>query len=117
MLHYVMIYRQHNTPTFMDTIYVSKNVPSKPFKYFIYVQVYASEFGWVRANPMASEREFHKSLKALFKEIGIPSHLIADRSRSQIQGRSKQMCEDEHCKVIELFPWGSFFYFGVTQNR
>ena len=94
-------YRHLNTPIFMDTMFASKRA-GKSFKGFTCVQVYASEFGWIRADPMVAERDLHKSLKALFKEVGVPSPLIADGERAQIQKKSRRVCEEAHCKVIEL---------------
>ena len=52
-------YRRIDAPIFMDTMYASKRA-GKSFKGFTCVQVYASEFGWVRADPMRSEAGLHK---------------------------------------------------------
>ena len=64
-------YKRIETPIFIDTMYASKRA-GKSFRGFTCVQVYASEFGWVRADPMWSEASLHKSLKAFFKEVGVP---------------------------------------------
>ena len=94
-------YKRLDAPIFMDTMYASKRA-GKSFRGFTCVQVFASEFGWVRADPMRLESDLHKSLKSLFKEVGVPSKLIADGARAQVQGRSRQICEEAHCKLIEL---------------
>ena len=67
-----------------------------------YVQVYATEFGWIRADPMKSERGIAHSLKSMFKEIGVPSKLIADGARAQVKGKARELCDQANCDIIEL---------------
>ena len=94
-------YKHIMTPIFMDTMYASRKA-GKSYRGFSCVQVFASEFGWMRVHLMRSEKEIHLSLKALFKDVGVPHPLIADGARAQIEGKARLLCEDAGCKTIEL---------------
>ena len=94
-------YKLLNIPLFMDTMFASKRV-GKSHRDYTCVQVYVTEFGWVRADPMKSEKDIHLSMKALFKDIGVPSKLIVDGVRAQVQGKTRELCDKASCDVIEL---------------
>ena len=94
-------YKHLDTVLFMDTMFASKRV-GKSYRDFTCVQVYASEFGWVKADPMKREKDIHASLKSLFKEIGVPRKLIVDGARAQVKGKARENCDLASCKIIEL---------------
>ena len=94
-------YKHLPTPVYMDTMFASKRA-GKSFRGYTCAQVYASDFGWVHVDPMKSEKDIHHSLKGLFKDIGVPSSLIADGARAQIQGRAREICEEAGCNIVEL---------------
>ena len=85
----------------MDTMFTSKRV-RKSYRGYTCVQVYATEFGWVQADLMRAERDLHNSLKSMFKEIGVPMKLIADGARAQVAGKTRILCEQANCKVVDL---------------
>ena len=82
-------------------MFASKRV-GKSHRDYTCDQVYIPEFGWVRADPMKSEKDIHLSMKALFKDIGAPSKLILDGARAQVQGKTTELCDKASCDVIEL---------------
>ena len=82
-------------------MFASKRV-EKSHRDYTCVHVYVTEFGWVRADPMKSEKDIHLSMKALFKDIGVPSKLIVDGVRAQVQGKTRELCDKASCDVIEL---------------
>ena len=94
-------YRHLNINTFMDTMFASKRV-GKSHRDYTCVQVYATEFGWIRADPMKSEKNIYHSLKSMFKEIGVPSKLVVDGARAQGKGKSRDLCDHSSCDVVEL---------------
>ena len=94
-------YKHMDSVLFMDTMFASKRV-GKSYRDFTCVQVYASEFGWIRADPMKGEKDIHASLKHLFKDIGVPKKLIVDGARAQVKGKARENCDLASCKVIEL---------------
>ena len=94
-------YKHLNVNMFMDTMFASKRV-GKSHRDYTCVQVYATEFGWIRADPMKSERDIAHSLKSTFKEIGVPAKLIADGARAQVKGKTRELCDQANCDIIEL---------------
>ena len=49
-------------------------------------QVYATDFGWSRAFPMASGSEAYETLSLLFVRDGVPLTCICDSARELVQG-------------------------------
>ena len=94
-------YKHLPVNVFTDTMFASKRA-GKSFRNYTCVQVYASEFGWVRADLMKSEAEIHLSVKSMFKDVGVPKKLIADGAKAQISGKSRDICNMSGCKVVEL---------------
>ena len=43
-----------------------------------------------------------EATKKLFKEIGVPTHLICDRERKQYTGDNRRLCEQSGCKIREI---------------
>ena len=94
-------YKHLDLTLFMDTMFASKRV-GKSHRDYTCVQVYATEFGWVKADPMKSEKDIHLSLKSLFKETGVTTKLVVDGARAQVQGKARDLCHKASCNVIEL---------------
>ena len=87
-------YRHLPINVFTDTMFASKRA-GKLYRNYRCVQMYASEFGWVRADLMKSE-------SAMFKEVGVLQKLIVDGAKAQIYGKPKTICDQAGCKVIKL---------------
>ena len=49
--------------------------------------VYATDYGWARAFPMASRYEAHKILSLLFARDDVPPICICDNAKEMIQGK------------------------------
>ena len=94
-------YRHLSTNIFMDTMFAYKHV-GKSYRGYTCVQVYATEFGWVRADLKKTEKDLHHSIKSLFKEVGVPMKLIADEVRLQVAGKARILRDQAKCTVVEL---------------
>ena len=46
-------------------------------------QIFATDFGWVRAYPMRKESHGPLALETLFKTVGVPDKVVGDKSRTQ----------------------------------
>lgn len=68
----------------MDTIYASKKA-GKSFGDYTCVQVYAAVNEGLRADLMKREKDLHMSLKLLFKVVGVPAVMTADKAKAQVQ--------------------------------
>ena len=77
---------------FTDTMFASARA-GKSQRNFTCVQVFASDFGWIHAIPMESEAQAHKAFKMMFKDVGVPKKLIMDGAKAQVEGKSKQICD------------------------
>ncbi len=49
-------------------------------------QAYATSFGWARAHPMKCKGDPHETLSLVFQCNGVPSTMVTDDSKEQIQG-------------------------------
>ena len=73
-------------------------------------QVFATDFEWARAFPMASTSEAHETLSLLFARDGVPPACICNNAREMIQGKFHQKLKDAAChlKQLELYtPWSN----------
>ena len=71
-------------------------------------QVYATDFGWARAFPMASRSETHETLSLLFARDGVLPACICDNAKDVIQGNFHQKLKDaaRNLKQFEPYtPW------------
>ena len=85
----------------MDTMFASK-CAGKSHCGYTCAQVYASKFGWVHAGLMRSEKDLHLSIKAMFKEVGVPMQLIVDGAKAQVTGKAQEICIQSGCTVVKL---------------
>ena len=51
---------------------------------------------------MRKRKDMEFALKKFFKEVRIPSKLIADKAEEQVLGESRKLCELSSCKITEL---------------
>ena len=73
-------------------------------------QVYATDFGWARAFPMASRSEAHETLSLLFVRDGVLPACICDNAKEMIQGKFSQKLKEAAChlKQLETYtPWSN----------
>ena len=83
------MYKHIDTNIFTDTMFAYKRI-GKSYRGYTCVQVYASEFGWIRADLMRSEKkDMSTSMKSLLKDVGVPKMLIADGAKAQVQGKAR----------------------------
>ena len=68
-------------------------------------QVYATDFGWARAVPMASRSEAHETLSLLFVRDGVPPTCICDNARELVQGKFHQKLKKALCHLKQLEPY------------
>ena len=94
-------YRRLMTPMFSDTMFASKRA-GKSQRNFTCAQIFATDFGWIEAIPMEAERDLHLAFKYVFKEYGVPESMIVDGAKSQVQGKTKELCNMAQCEIREL---------------
>ena len=68
-------------------------------------QVYATDFGWARAFPMASRSEAHETLSLLFVRDGVPLTCICDNAKELVQGKFHQKLKEAACHLKQLEPY------------
>ena len=94
-------YRRLSTDIFSDTMYASKRT-GKSVRNYTCAQVFATDFGWIHVIPMTKEKDCHLAFKSLFKDFGVPSNLILDGAKAQIEGESRKVCQKAGCTIKEL---------------
>ena len=65
-------------------------------------QVYATDFGWARAFPMASRSEAHETLFLLFARDEVLSVFICNNAKELVQGKFNQKLKDVACHLKQL---------------
>ena len=68
-------------------------------------QVYATDFGWARAFPIASRSEAHETLSLLYVKDGVPPTCIYNNARELIQRKFHQKLKNAACHLKELEPY------------
>ena len=48
------------------------------------------------------QMNIHTTYKRLFKEVGVPTKLIVDGAKAQVQGKSKKIYDEVGRQVVEL---------------
>ena len=68
-------------------------------------QVYCTPFHWVYVEPMATERDAHKTLDSLFRYCGVPQIMVSDNAKALTQGefRAKIQRAQATPKSVEAF--------------
>ena len=94
-------YKHLDVNMFTDTMHASGRV-GKSVRNYSHAQVFATSFGWVGVVLLEYERDMSQAYKQVFKEIGVPSKLIADGARSQTKGDAANECKKSGCTIVEL---------------
>ena len=63
--------------------------------------VYAKDFWWARAFPMASRNEAHETLLLLFAWDGVTPACTCNNAKEMVQGKFYQKCKDTACHLIQ----------------
>ena len=69
-----------------------------------YAQVYAMDFGWDRAFPMACRSEAHETLLLLFARDGVLHICVCDNAKEMIKGKFHQKLKDDACHLKQVEP-------------
>ena len=67
-------------------------------------QVYAKDFGWARAFPMAFRSEAHETLSLLFARDGVPPACICNNTKEVEQSKLYHKLKDAACHLKQLEP-------------
>ena len=68
-------------------------------------QVYATNFGWSKAFPMASRSETHETLLLLFVKDGVAPTCICDNAKEMIKGKFSQKLKEAAYHLKQLEPY------------
>jgi hypothetical protein len=68
-------YSHLDTSIFSDTMFASARA-GKSVRNYTCAQIFATDFGWIRATPLFSEKDNHLAFKELFKEVGVPKESV-----------------------------------------
>ena len=93
-------------PVFSDTMFAS-TVSRRGNRC---AQVYATDFGWARAFPMASRSEAHETLSLLFARDGVLPACFCNNAKEMVQGKFNQQLKDAACHLKQLesyTPWSN----------
>jgi hypothetical protein len=77
---------------FTDTMY--STILSRQHKKS--VQVFCTDFGFVRALPMNFESEAHEALSLLFHRYGVPTVMVIDVAKVQTEGEFRRKLHHTH---------------------
>ena len=97
----ILQYCRLMTPMYSDMMFVSKRA-GKSHRNFTCAQIFATDFGWVEVVPMEVERNIHLAFKHVFKDFGVPESMIVDGAKSQVKGKTKELCDMAQCEICEL---------------
>ena len=101
---------------FTDTL-IAGTVSTRGNKY---AQIYASNFGWARAFPMAKKGDAHETLSLLFKRDGVPPEMIMDGSKEQTLGTFSKKLKEAGChkhQVEPYSPWQNAAETGIRELK
>lgn len=100
-------YRRLAQTIFTDTL---KAKIKSWFRKNKYAQVFATEFGFVRAFPMEQKSEAHNGFKVLAQTVGLPPIIVCDGAKEQTMGEFRKFARkcDVRVKQIEPYsPWAN----------
>ena len=93
-------YNRLNVEMYTDTA----KAGVKSHDQMLYIQVYATHGGWVKAYPMATKADTVHTLQDLLKEVGVPAKLILDNSLEQTKGDFRKMARDAGIRIVQTEP-------------
>ena len=73
-------------------------------------QVYATDFGWAMAFPMASRSKAHETLLLLFVRYGVTPTCICNNAKEMIECKFHQKLKEDACHLKQLesyTPWSN----------
>jgi hypothetical protein len=68
-------------------------------------QVFTTNFGWAHHHPLKQKGEAHEALSLMFKRDGIPSKMILDGSKDQIEGVFGHKLMEVNCHMHRTEPY------------
>ena len=97
-------YPRNDSVVFMDTFFATKkSLQSK--RGFKMAQIFATDFNFVHVQLMRSRSDLHLALKEFFKTFGVPSTIICDNIKEQIQGKARELCNLVSCPVVPILAY------------
>ena len=97
MLRYNRIIRN----IFMGMFFVAKDHGPSRWE-FTCVQLFVTDFGFVKVKFMKLKSALPLALNSLFKNTGVPEKNICNRDPNQIKGKSMKLCNECDCKIQQL---------------
>ncbi len=97
----MLCYKQLPHATFTDTMFAG--TPSRSGNKC--AQVYATSFGWARAQAMTRKGEAHETLSLLFHHDGVPPTMVLDGSKEQTKGDFKRKLHEADCHARQTEPY------------
>jgi hypothetical protein len=68
-------------------------------------QVFATNFGWARAHPLKQKEEAHETLSLMFNPDGIPSEMILDGTKEQVDRAFRHKLKEVNCHLHVTEPY------------
>ena len=102
-------YRRIKSIFFMDTLVIGKNAHS--VRGYKYVQVFASDKGFVYVYFMESVTEIATALRNFMKEVGVPDTMVADPHPNHKDQKVRSLCLEVGTKLRlleESTQWANF---------
>ena len=99
-------YSRVNCDMFMDTYHLSIT----SIRGFRHAQLFVTDYNFVHMEIMQKRSDRPKSLKHMFKSIGVPNSIIADGAREQVKGESLRLYNQSSCQIKQLergTPWSN----------
>ena len=97
-------YRRLHHQVFHDTMFAN----IKSLRGNKCCEIYATDFGWSRAFPMAKESDAHATLDLFLSRYGIPEALVSDNAKAYIGGQYRKKAKEAgvFCKLTDPHsPW------------
>jgi hypothetical protein len=67
-------------------------------------QIFCTDFGFVRAFPLKKEKEAHEALSLLFNRDRVPTFMVMDGSKAQVEGEFRRKLRDAGCHIKQTEP-------------
>jgi hypothetical protein len=93
-------YRRLPVTIYTDTIYSTILSRQKNKA----AQICCTDFGFVRAFPLNKEKEAHEALSLLFHRDGVPTGMVMDGAKSQVEGEFRRKLCDAGCHINQTEP-------------
>jgi hypothetical protein len=67
-------------------------------------QTFCTDFGFVRAFPLKTEKEAHEALSLLFHRDGVTNVMVMDGAKAQVEGEFRRKLRDSGCHIKQTEP-------------